>query len=523
MTTILITILLSFAISIFITPLVGKLGIYLNAIDMPGSRKVHKTSIPRIGGMSIFISFFLSILISSTLSTTVSSLIQYYKDIYLIVFGALLCFGIGLFDDFKKLGPAIKALFQLLAATSAYFGGLQILNTSPFSLEFHFGPLSFIVTVMWFMLLINAVNLIDGLDGLATGIVFFTSIIMVILTVIRKDYFTGLLFGALGGGTLGFLRYNFNPASIFLGDGGSYFLGYCIAAFSIMGSAKSQVSVAMMIPALAMGVPLFDAIFAPVRRWLRGQKMFQPDDEHVHHRLISKGLTTRKAVVIVYGISVFLCVIALFLVNIRDERAGLFLIVLGAAAVVFVRKLGYFEYVGADKLLGWFLDITDDVGISRSRRTFLSRQIDIAQSPTLTHMWEEVTLALIMLDFDYAAFYAANSEGGGNTGKNPLAAGCGPESPCEVPGYNRHAEPAWEWKGNGVEKPERQWSDSLFKIELPLTSEQHTYFGLLVLIKDVEKGNLSHFTLRRVEHLRRAIIQGLVKFHQMESVNLKGP
>jgi len=213
---------------------------------------------------------------------------------------------------------------------------------------------SYLVTVFWFILFINAVNIVDGLDGLAAGIVVFASLVMVILSILQDDFLSAIFFAAMAGAALGFLRYNFNPASIFLGDGGSYFLGYSIAAFSIMGSVKSQVSVALLIPLLALGIPLFDTLLSPLRRFLLGKKLFQPDAAHFHHRLLEKGLTARNAVYVIYLITLFLCIISIAIVNIRDERAGLFVIVLGAAAVIFVRKLGYFEYFGSKKIYSWF-------------------------------------------------------------------------------------------------------------------------------------------------------------------------
>ena len=170
-------------------------------------------------------------------------------------------------------------------------GGLKF---DMFGMGLEFGVFSYLITLFWFILFINAVNLADGLDGLAGGIICFVASVMVILSILNDNYVVAMMFTALSGSVLGFLRYNFNPASIFLGDGGSYFLGYMIAALSILGNVKHQVGAATMIPILALGVPLFDTILSPLRRFVKGRKMFHPDDGHVHHRLIRMGFSVKK-------------------------------------------------------------------------------------------------------------------------------------------------------------------------------------------------------------------------------------
>ena len=210
----------------------------------------------------------------------------------------------GLADDFKRLGPGIKFVFQVAGASLAYLGEARV------SL-FHFGnwavggALDYGFTVIWFVLLINAVNLIDGLDGLASGVVFFACAMMVILSTIGERYLSAMLFAALGGSALGFLRYNFNPASVFMGDGGSYFLGYAVAAISVLESTKAQMGAALLIPVLGLGVPIFDTMLSPLRRFVRGKKMFMPDQGHVHHRLMRMGLNHRRIVLTLYGIQHF--------------------------------------------------------------------------------------------------------------------------------------------------------------------------------------------------------------------------
>ncbi|MDP2752944.1 MAG: MraY family glycosyltransferase, partial [Nitrospirota bacterium] len=320
---------------------------------------------------------------------------------------------------------------------------------------------------------------------------------------------------------LGFLRYNFNPASIFLGDGGSYFLGYAVAALSIMGSVKSQVGAVMLIPLLAMGVPVFDTIIAPLRRFIRGRKMFSPDNDHVHHRLVGMGLTTRRAVLLIYLITLGLCMLALMVVNIRDERAGLFLIVLGAGAVIFIRKLGYFEYFATDKIYGWFRDLTDEAGLSNERRTFLSIQIDIGRSGNMAEMWNHASQALRLLDFDFASLYLNNSEN--NNGK-PGAAFEG-----RIDGDSaerrkisvsmssvsmRKSQPDWVCSLEPAKDAGEMCSRCQFRLEMQLLGKDNANYGTLLLLKDLRRTSMENFTLKRVESLRRSIIGALDKLER---------
>jgi UDP-GlcNAc:undecaprenyl-phosphate GlcNAc-1-phosphate transferase len=207
--------------------------------DAPSERKEHTSPTPRCGGLAIVAAFLFTLALSTLITTGVSDKLVLDREATFFLLGALMVFGVGLFDDFHRLGPKVKFLFQVIGASIAFWGGLRIEVFSLFSIDLHFVILSYFVTVFWFVFFINAVNLIDGLDGLAAGIAFFASAVLVILSVLRGEYLIAMLFAALAGAVLGFLRYNFNPASIFMGDGGSYFLGYVIAGLSIMGSIKS--------------------------------------------------------------------------------------------------------------------------------------------------------------------------------------------------------------------------------------------------------------------------------------------
>jgi UDP-GlcNAc:undecaprenyl-phosphate/decaprenyl-phosphate GlcNAc-1-phosphate transferase len=506
MTTLLATFGVALILSLILTPLAGRLGLRFGAADEPDERKVHEKIIPRSGGAAIFVVFLFALLITRYFNTNISNLLVLDRSMVFLFFGAIVCFGIGLIDDFYRLGPKIKFLFQIVAASIAYWGGIRIGGFDIFGVYLEAGYLSYALTVFWFVIFINAVNLIDGLDGLAGGIVVFASVVMVILSVLREEYLTAMMFMALGGSVLGFLRYNFNPATIFLGDGGSYFLGYTVAGLSILGSVKTQLGAAMLIPLLALGVPLFDAVLSPIRRFILGKDMFRPDKEHVHHRLVAMGLTAQKAVWLIYGISFCLCLIALAMINIRDERAGLFLIVLGAGAIIFTRKLGYFEYFASDKLYGWFKDISDSVGISRDRRSFLSLQVDMGRSENFSELQHHIISAIDKLEFDMAEFKLSMPENDEKLFH--------PESAAEEGNEPEKSEKNWRWAREAFDRQNGILTEDLLKLRLPLLGDDNTHYGTLLLLKDLKRDPISHYTLRRVEHLRRTVVQTIKNIYR---------
>jgi len=510
MTTILVTFSIALTLSLVLTPLAGRLGTRFGAMDVPSERKVHEKPVPRVGGAAIFLAFLLTMLISSFLRTDVSSLFVMDRQMLFLLGGAFICFGVGVFDDFRRLGARKKLIFQILAASVAFYGGINVNYCCILGHTFHFGFLSYFLTVFWFVLFINAVNLVDGLDGLAGCVVFFASMVMVLLSVIRGEYMLAMLFSVLSGCILGFLRYNFNPATIFLGDGGSYFLGYAIAGLSIIGGVKNQLGVAVMIPLLALGVPLFDTMLSTVRRFIRGKKLFQPDKGHIHHRLLEMGFSTKRAVMIIYTITLCLCIFSVIMVNIRDERAGLFLVIIGAGAVIFVRKLGYFDYIASDKVMGWFKDLTDEAGFSRDRRSFLSLQIDINQSENIEELWRNVIRALEKLEFDKGVLYLANmasrTAGHQCACEYPIQMERRGISPSEASICMRKAPPDFSWARHTLLNEADICSRCLLRLELPLLDFDNISYGTIVLLKDMKSSALSHYSLRRVEHLRRTVI-----------------
>lgn len=495
---ILILFAVALALSLALTPFARWAGRRFAILAMPQARTVHTAPMPRSGGLALFLAFFACLALAGFVLPPQATAILFDRSMRYVYAGACIIFAVGFADDKWTLPSKLKLVAQIVAACVACYGGARIATFAlPGHFIIHFDVLSYAVTVFWFVLLINAINLIDGLDGLAAGVVFFATAVQAVLAVMRGEAHTAALFAVMAGATLGFLRYNFNPASLFLGDGGSYFLGYMLAALSVSGSVKSQLGATLLMPVIALGVPLLDTITAPLRRFLRGRDMFEPDKRHVHHKLLSRGWSQRKVVLFIYAITIFLALTALVLVNLRNAPAGLFLLAVGAALVLLVRKAGYFSYFAVDKILGWLRDVSDDAGIARERRSFLHYQIEISQAANLDELWSRMADALEHLRFDMAEMQlSAEAAASCRLRPDPPEAGV-------ATAYR------WRREDGAAGDKELLCSPAVMKLELPLLGKDGQVRGTLWLVKNLADDPINEFTLRRVENLRRTVTAAL--------------
>jgi len=325
-----LALLSTFIISTVCVPLSTQLARNLGAIDPPDERKVHKVDMPRLGGLAIFAAFMLSLVIFTRVSGPMLGLVM----------GAIIIFLLGAADDIYHLSPLTKLLGQSLAATVAmYYGVMVHFMTNPFNGLLVLGYLSIPLTFLWIVGITNAINLIDGLDGLAGGVsaIAATAIGIVALRQGQADVSMAALL--LVAAIIGFLPYNFHPARTFMGDSGSNFLGFVLACLAIMGTTKGTTAVSVLIPIIILGIPIFDTFFAIVRRINNHKPIFLPDKNHLHHRLMAMGMSHRRSVFIIYGISAFFSGIAVLLTFITNPKASLLLsllllvIVLGAVRI----------------------------------------------------------------------------------------------------------------------------------------------------------------------------------------------
>ena len=298
------TLLSAFSIALIVTwsvtPLVKALSKKLGSIDHPGdanSRKRHKAPTPLLGGLAIYLGFCAA----STICFTVDS------QLIGILLGAGIALTTGMLDDRFGLKPNQKLLGQFLAAAVTVYFGIEVsFLSNPFGGMMSLGILTIPFTIIWLVALMNTINLIDGLDGLAAGIAAISSLIISIVAIATHQYAAAGIAIALLGASLGFLKYNFAPAQIFMGDSGSMVLGYILGVASIIGVFKSTLTLSVIIPVLAVGLPISDTIFAIIRRAKNKEKIFAADAKHIHHRLIDQGFTTKQTVWICYGLSLLL-------------------------------------------------------------------------------------------------------------------------------------------------------------------------------------------------------------------------
>ena len=327
--------LLAFAIGLVLswvlTPYVKKLAFRLGAVDKPNARKVHHTIMARLGGLAIYLGFMAGAI----------TCMQLTKDVVGILVGGTIITLIGIADDIFQLTAKAKLLGQIVAALVLVGFGVRIewLN-NPFGGYFYLDYLSIPFTVFWVVSFTNVVNLMDGLDGLAAGVSAIASVTIILVALQQGLYPVAVITAALAGGTLGFVRYNFNPATIFMGDTGSLFLGYMLAAISIYGAVKSAATIALIVPAIALGLPIMDTAFAIARRYLNGKPIFQPDKGHIHHRLLAMGFSQRQAVIFMYLISAGLCLSAVLLTEVEGIYAVILLAVILAAIFIGAKKIG---------------------------------------------------------------------------------------------------------------------------------------------------------------------------------------
>jgi UDP-GlcNAc:undecaprenyl-phosphate GlcNAc-1-phosphate transferase len=317
-------------ISFIATPVVKSLAQKVGAVDVPkDGRRMHDHPIPRMGGLAIFLGFLLSTLIFVPLTTSIRGMLL----------GGVIIVILGIFDDIYALPALPKLLVQIAAALVAVSQGnvIQVIS-NPNLLSDHaywsLGHWAVPVSVIWIVAITNAVNLIDGLDGLAVGVATISSLTMLVIAMLVSENIVALVMAALAGGCIGFLPYNSNPAKIFMGDTGSTFLGFVLATMSIQGLFKFYTIISFAVPFLMLGLPLFDTCFAILRRLSKGQNPMSPDRSHVHHRLIDMGFSQKQAVAILYVISAILGLCAVVLTTSGALKAIVLLCALCLAGLI---------------------------------------------------------------------------------------------------------------------------------------------------------------------------------------------
>ncbi|THE12308.1 undecaprenyl/decaprenyl-phosphate alpha-N-acetylglucosaminyl 1-phosphate transferase [Bacillus timonensis] len=325
-----VTALVCFVASILVTPLVKKLAFKIGATDKPNKRKVHQKIMPRLGGLAIYISFLIGFFILQPESP--------YK--YPILIGSIIIIITGILDDMYEISAKWKLFGQLAAAGILIFNGVDVeIVNLPFIGQIDLGFMTIPLTLLWIVGVTNAINLIDGLDGLAAGVSAIALITISGMAIIKGDVFVMMLGIIVIASTLGFLIYNFHPAKIFMGDTGALFLGYMIAVLSLLGF-KNVTFISFIVPIIILGVPISDTFFAIIRRIINKQPLSAPDKSHLHHCLLRIGYSHRKTVLLIYGMSALFGLVAIVFSQVTVWVSFFILLLLMVFIELIVEKIG---------------------------------------------------------------------------------------------------------------------------------------------------------------------------------------
>ena len=414
-------------------------------------RDVHASPIPRLGGVAIWLTFMVVAVsfIASYRLRGMGTGFGLYRT-FAVMAPATLMFILGLIDDARNISPKIKFGVQIIAGLLLFHCGVRIYFFPIVSGYHELGSvISLILTVLWVLLISNAFNLIDGLDGLSAGSALFSTLVVFVVSLFTGNAFVAVMSVTLAGAILGFLRYNFNPATIFLGDCGSLFLGFMLSAVSLAGMQKSTTLVAVAIPIVSFGLPLLDTVLSVARRFLNGQPLFTADREHIHHKLLKRGFTHKQAVVMLYGVSAALGLMSLLLLYPQGAAFGIVLTVVGIGVFFGVQHLGYHEFAELGRA---------------AKRTVDQKQI-IVNNLSVRRATEELASAedFSTLSTVLESAFASNEFDGFDLAFRPAVRVHAPLPAAFTRGYDGIYRLAWH-------KPKQQQDDSRWQLSLTLSS-----------------------------------------------------
>lgn len=325
-------------ISFLMTPLARKLAFKVGALDVPKEkRKIHKNPMPYFGGIAIYIAIMSCMFVYMENTTT---------NIAIMVGATIITFT-GIADDMYNLSAKVKLIMQIIAAIVVMKGGVMVhFVTNPLSntgMSYLIDWISVPITLIWIVGITNTINLIDGLDGLASGVASIAATTLLFTAAIKGYDFIVLQCAIIAGACLGFLPFNFNPAKIFMGDAGALLLGYMLAVTSVLGMIKSIAAVTLIIPIFALGIPIFDTAFAIIRRYINKKPIMEADRDHMHHKLMSKGLNQRQTVLVMYFISMILGIIAVVISDAEPITGYVIVTVSVVFMFYFAKRIGLFK------------------------------------------------------------------------------------------------------------------------------------------------------------------------------------
>jgi UDP-GlcNAc:undecaprenyl-phosphate GlcNAc-1-phosphate transferase len=452
-----------------ITPLIRRFCERFKLLDVPeDERRVHTIAIPRLGGVAIYLSLVLALSSLMFVSNLVTENLHYYIPVFFkILIPASLVLLLGVYDDLRGANAVVKFLGLGLIASLFYaMGGRIEVLAVPFVGTVQFpAVIGYVLTVFWLVGISNAFNLIDGMDGLATGAALFSSIVILVVALSGGHVLMIVVTIVICGALAGFLRYNFNPASIFLGDSGALFLGFLLAALSLMGAQKATTAIAVITPILAFGLPVVDTTVTMARRLISGRPIFQGDGEHIHHMLLARGWSQRRVVLILYSVCAVFGLFATLSTKTSSPMTGFVLFVISAAVIVGVGNLRYHE---VDELRA---GMKRTVGNRRARvaNNVRVRRAGLALSKAVT--LNDVFAAVgDMLEFEEFAFAKLQLGQAGRADLNERALRATEQRvPLQQVEFG-NGKLVWSWKRNGLDANEVIGSSDYWCFRLPLST-----------------------------------------------------
>ena len=456
--------------ALIITPLIRRLCERFKLLDdHADGRRVHTSAIPRLGGVAIYLSMLLALSSLFFVSNLLTQSLQFYSPVlFKVLIPCSLVLLLGVYDDLRGTNAAVK--FVGLGAIAALFyamGGRIDALAVPFVGVVHFPPvISFLVTVFWLVAISNAFNLIDGVDGLATGAALFSSIVILVVALSGGHLVMSVVTIVICGALAGFLRYNFNPASIFLGDSGALFVGFLLAALSLLGAQKATTAIAVITPILAFGLPVVDTTMTMARRLIGGRPIFEGDGEHIHHMLLARGWSQRRVVLILYAVCAVFGLFAALSTKTSSPVTGFVLFVVAAAVIVAVGHLRYHEVdelrAGVKRTVGnRRIRVANNIRVRRAGRA-------LSKATSLNDICVAVSQMLQFEEFAYANLQL------GQTGRAEACERAWRDSEQRRPRQQielTNGKIAWAWHRKGVDENNVIGSSAYWCFRLPLATK----------------------------------------------------
>jgi len=456
--------------ALVITPVIRRLCERFKLLDVPADgRRVHKSAIPRLGGVAIYLSLLLALSSLLFVSNVLTESLQFYTPVLLkVLVPTSLVLLLGIYDDLRGTNAVVKFVGLGLIASLFYaMGGRIEVLLVPFVGMVHLpGVIGFLLTVFWLVAISNAFNLIDGMDGLATGAALFSSIVILVVALSGGHLVMTVVTIVLCGALAGFLRYNFNPASIFLGDSGALFVGFLLAALSLMGAQKATTAIAVITPILAFGLPVVDTSVTMVRRLIGRRPMFEGDGEHIHHMLLARGWSQRRVVLILYSVCAIFGLLAALSTKTSSPVTGFVLFVIAVVVIVAVGQLRYHE---VDELRAGVKRTVGDRRIRVANNIRMRRAgLALSKAATLNDLFEAVGQMLEFEEFAYARLEL------GQAGRADISERAFEASeqrrPLQEIEFN-NGRVIWSWNRQGVDGNDVIVSSDYWCFRLPLSTQ----------------------------------------------------